>query len=60
MAGRDQLPSFERDNTVRTMRKVQIVSDVNGSQAAGSMQFVQQIHDHFAGFKVKAASGFVG
>jgi len=31
LAGRDQLPSFERDDTVRTMREVQIVSDVNGS-----------------------------
>ena len=31
MAGRDQLPSFERNDTVRTMREVQIVSNVNGS-----------------------------
>ena len=59
LAGRYQLPSFKRDDTVGTVRKVQIMGDMNGSQAASAMQLVKQIHNHLASSEIETAGGLI-
>src|SRR5579859_831909 len=56
----NQLTALERDNTVRAARKIQVMSDVNRSEAPGAMQLVQKAHNHLARAKIEVARGFVG
>src|SRR5690349_959795 len=57
---RNQLTALERDHTVGTARKIQIMSDVDGGELAGAMQLIQKAHDHLTRTEIEVASGFVG
>ena len=54
------MAALQCQNPVGAAGKIQIVGDVDGGEAAGSMQILKQVHDHFPGPEIQAAGGLVG
>ena len=54
------MAALEGQDTVGAPGKIQIMGDMNGSEAASSMEILKQVHDHFPGPEIETAGGLVG
>jgi hypothetical protein len=54
------LAALQGQDAIGAAGKIQMVSYVDRSQAAGPMQFVEKVHDHLAGPEIEAPGGLVG
>ena len=54
------MTAFQSEHPVGAAREIQMVRNVKRGQPPGSMQILEQVHDHLARPEIEIAGGLVG